>query len=186
MLAVEVECSSWKQAATLPFENLWWVFRNYQFPSLPREEFDIAMADYLAANGYSMLAKRALTSEELRPDAALAWQFTLKIAASGNSGRATQANDFFDRLRELKRLLEELSEDIRKKNERPTAEIRSARAFIDAFLAILDEHEHIPPQTVPSEISSGLLARLKRVDWNTFSSTTQKLVDAITKILGSF
>jgi putative proteasome-type protease len=97
-----------------------------------------------------------------------------------------QKQDFFDLLRELDTAIKHLSYYIRTINDpdRLTPEIKTARAYVDAFSAFLDIEGNQQPEKIPGEVKKGMLDALKRVEWSKVSDQAQKWVQLIVKIIG--
>ncbi|MEZ5656251.1 MAG: hypothetical protein R3E04_10265 [Sphingobium sp.] len=98
---------------------------------------------------------------------------------------ADRGQDFFDLLRELRSVTKKLSSYIRTINDRDvaTADIRAARAYVDAFQEFLDIDGSNPPETIPVEIKNGVIESLKRIDWAKFSSEARQWAEWIMNII---
>lgn len=93
--------------------------------------------------------------------------------------------DVFDLMRQLDGALKELSREIGAINdpERQTTEIRSVRAYIDAFRTFLDDREGKAPDAIPQAIPTGTRERVARLDWSKISDAAQKWADLIVRIV---
>jgi hypothetical protein len=98
------------------------------------------------------------------------------------------SKDFYDNLRALNEAMAALSRDIRAINDpdRVSSDIKAVRAYIDGFRAFLDVEPHQPPVEVPTELSQGLLKRLRQIDWMRVSENAQKWADTIIRIISKF
>lgn len=79
-----------------------------------------------------------------------------------------------------------LSEYIRSINDplRKTADLRAIRAYLDAYVAILDENDPTQlSETLPKAIPVGIVRRLGKIDWNGFPEHVRKWVDTVAGII---
>jgi len=93
--------------------------------------------------------------------------------------------DFFDLLRTLDNTIMSLSAEIRAVNDpdRMTAEIKAARAYLDAFRSFLDIERGQSPPEFPAEIHDGVLNKIRKIDWLRISENAQKWADTISNII---
>lgn len=96
--------------------------------------------------------------------------------------------DIFDHMRELDNALKTLSREISAINDpdRQTAEIRSVRAYLDAFRVFIDDKDHRAPDTIPSEVPSTLKKKIGKINWATISDHAQGWADKITRFVDLF
>lgn len=94
------------------------------------------------------------------------------------------SSDFFDLLRELNETASRLSEHIRGINDPSvkTPAVKAARAYLDAVQLFTDLEDNEIPEEIPSEIRSGVLGSLKRVNWLSVSDQANKWAQAIIRI----
>lgn len=96
--------------------------------------------------------------------------------------------DFFDQLRELKSVTSKLSKHIRSLNDPDTvtADVRAARAYIDAFQEFVDLDGSNKPDSIPQSIRDDTESSLRRVDWLKVSESANKWAKAILEFLKLF
>lgn len=102
-----------------------------------------------------------------------------------NPSVSSRGTDFFDTLRELDDVLTNLKELIRGINdpESIAPNVNAARAYVESFQVFLDVRGSHPPENLPTEIRSGLISALKRVNWEKVSEQAQKWVSRIIEIV---
>lgn len=93
--------------------------------------------------------------------------------------------DFFDLLRDLRETLKNISKEIRDKNDRSSIspEIKSTRAYIEAFLDFVDAEDGLSPDEMPSALPGGLISKMKKIDLSSVSENMRKWIETSIKIL---
>lgn len=93
--------------------------------------------------------------------------------------------DVMKMLVELRDLIQRLSSYIKGINDPmlASADVKAARAYIDAFQEFLDLDGANKPETIPGDLTSATQSSLKKVDWAKLSDHAQKWARAISDLI---
>lgn len=182
------------------------LFNDLRPIGLDKHEFEPIDRDaYLTRYGHDSAFLHALAhccGIEFRLAERLGPEFRKRLSLSGTTvtpvgvihlgdGIQLSANrsdpDFFDLLRQLSETIDSLKEYLRGIND-PEAldpKLNNVLHYLKAFDGFLDVDGDHPPDEVPNEITQGLLARLREINWIKASTRANQLVQDTIKLIES-